>query len=110
MAAQKSHVGSSGGDDWAGSDSTSSSEEYEHSVGSLALEVIGQNWSGELVSGVALSCHMAMDLLCQEMRDACWVSSEPLGSPLSLCWQCREGSLAEEWEGQPQKPFSQWTG
>ena len=29
---------------------------------------------------VALSCHMAMDLLCQELRDACWVSSEPLGS------------------------------
>ena len=25
---------------------------------------------------VALSCHRATDLLCQEMRDACWVSSE----------------------------------
>ena len=25
---------------------------------------------------VALSCHMAMDLLCPEMTDACWVSSE----------------------------------
>ena len=29
----------------------------------------------------ALSCHMAMDFLCQEMRDACWDSSESLGSP-----------------------------
>ena len=34
--------------------------------------------------------------LCQEMRDACWDSSESLGSPLSLCSQCQEGSLTEE--------------
>ena len=31
---------------------------------------------------------MAMDFLCQEMRDACWDSSESLGS-------VGEGSLAE---------------
>ena len=48
----------------------------------LALEVIGQNWSGEVVSlslfledwelgRVALSCHMAVDFSCQEMSDAC---------------------------------------
>ena len=36
---------------------------------------------------------MTMDFLCQEMRDACWDSSESLGSPCSLCSQCREGSL-----------------
>ena len=29
---------------------------------------------------VALSCHMAMDLFCQEMRDAFWVGSESLDS------------------------------
>ena len=34
---------------------------------------------------MALSCHTAMDLLCQEMRDACWVSPRSRGSPLSLC-------------------------
>ena len=28
---------------------------------------------------VALSCHMALDLLCQEMRDACQDSSESQG-------------------------------
>ena len=37
---------------------------------------------------------MTMDLLCQEMRDACWASSESLGSPCSLCSQCQEGFLA----------------
>ena len=58
-----------------------------------AIEVIGQDWSSEVVAlfhedwdlrRVALSCHMAMDLLCQEMRDACWVSSESVGSVCSL--------------------------
>ena len=39
-----------------------------------------------------------MYLLHQEMRDACKVNSESLGVPCSLCSQCREGSLAEEWE------------
>ena len=34
---------------------------------------------------------MAMDLLCQEMRDACQESSESLGSPCLLCSQCLEG-------------------
>ena len=47
---------------------------------SLALNVIGKNWSGEAVSlfledwelaRVALSCHIALDLLCQEMHEAC---------------------------------------
>ena len=28
---------------------------------------------------VALSCHVAMDLLCQEVRDACWGSSRIAG-------------------------------
>ena len=46
---------------------------------SLALNVVGQNWSGEKVSlfledaelgRVALSCHVALDMLCQEMREA----------------------------------------
>ena len=50
----KSPVWSSGGDDWAGSESASSVEEYEHNVGSLALEVIGQNWSGVLSSSYHL--------------------------------------------------------
>ena len=66
-------------------------EHYEHNVGNLAIEVVGQNWSGEVISlyledwevgRVAPSCHLSVDLLCQEMRDAC-DSSESLGSPKS---------------------------
>ena len=100
----KSSVWSSGGINWAGSESTSSFEEYEQNVESLALEVIGQNWRGEMVSlfledwevgRVALSCHMAMDLLCLEMRDAFWVSSKSRVSPLSPCSQCQSSSLVE---------------
>ena len=81
---------------------------YEHNSECRALEVIAQEWSSEVVAflpkdwelgRVALSCHMAMDVLCQEMRDACWDSSESLGSPGSMCSQCWEDSLAEEWEG-----------
>ena len=80
---------SGGGDDWAGSEGTSSFGKYEHNADNLALEVIGQNWSGEVVSlfpedwepvRVALTCHIAMDHLCQELRDACWVSSKSRSS------------------------------
>ena len=57
-----------------------------------AIEVIGQDWSSEValflegweLGRVALSCHMAMNLLCQEMTDACWDSSGSLGSRCSL--------------------------
>ena len=55
-------------------------EYYEHNVGTLAIEVVGQKWSSDVISlfledwevgRVALSCHLSMDLSCQEMRDAC---------------------------------------
>ena len=68
-------------------------EEYEHNNECQATEVIRQDWSSEVAAlfledwelgRVALSCHMAMDFLCQEMRDACWDSSESLGSLCSL--------------------------
>ena len=68
-------------------------EEYEHNNECRAIEVIGQNWSSEVVAlfledwelgRVALSCHMAVDSLCQEMRDTGWESPEPLGCPWSV--------------------------
>ena len=77
---------------------------YEHNNECRAIEVIGQDRSSEVVAlfledwelgRVALS-HMAMDLLSQEMRDACWDSSESLGSPCSPCSQSQEGSSTEE--------------
>ena len=97
---KKSLVWGSNSVEWAGSEGTSSLEYYEHNVGNLAIEVVGQNWSSEVISlffedwevgRVALSCHLSMDLLCQEMRDAWRESSESLDSPRSLCSECQEG-------------------
>ena len=67
----KSPVWSSNGVGRAGSEEPSSLEYYEHNVGSLAVEVLGQHWSSEAISlfvedwevgRVALSCHLSMDL------------------------------------------------
>ena len=69
-------------------------EVYEHNSERRVIEVIWQDWSSEVVAvsledwepgRVALSCHMTMDFLFHEMRDACWDSAESLGSPCSLC-------------------------
>ena len=75
---------------------------------SLALEVIGQDWSGEVASlfleewelaREALSCHMALDLLCQEMKKRarkahCHSVRKPL-SPWKGC-DCEERSVLRE--------------
>ena len=72
-------------------------EYHEHNVDNFAIEVAGQNWSSEVISlfledwqvaRVALSCHLSVDLLCQEMRDVCKGSSESLDFPRSLCSEC----------------------
>ena len=49
-------------------------EEYGHNKECRAIAVIGQASEVVELGRVALSCHMAMDRLCQEMRDACWMS------------------------------------
>ena len=55
--------------------------------------VVGQNWSSEVISlfqedwevgRVAISCHLSMDFVCSEMRNACRESSDSLGSPRSV--------------------------
>ena len=69
MAAQKA-MWSSNDVEWAGSEDASSLEFHEHSVGNLALEVVGQNWSSEVISlfledlggWAAPCCHMSKDL------------------------------------------------
>ena len=57
------------------------------------IEVVGQNWSSEVISlfledeevgRMALSCHLSIDLLCQEMRDVRKGSPRSLESPRSL--------------------------
>ena len=50
LAAQKSLVWSSGGFDWAGGEGTSYFEDHEQNVDNPAPEVVGQNWSGKVVS------------------------------------------------------------
>ena len=68
------HVGS-----WTESEGTSSFGQCERNVESLALNVVERDWSGEHISfflkdfilaRVALSCHNALDLLCQETHEA----------------------------------------
>ena len=70
------------------SDTSLGCEVYDHNNECRAIEVIGQDWSSEVgelfledweLGRVALSCHMM-----EEMRDACWDSSESLGSPQSV--------------------------
>ena len=61
---------------WTESEGTSS--QCQHNVENLALNVMGQDQSGEKMSlfledwelaRVALSCHIALDMLCQEMHE-----------------------------------------
>ena len=63
---------------WTESEGTSSSEQCEHNVGSLALNVMEEDQSAEQISlsswwelaRVALSCHLSLNMLCQEMHEA----------------------------------------
>ena len=92
----------------SGSESILGYEVYEHNNECRALEVIGQDWSSEVVAFflegwelalVGLSYHMAWDLLCQEVKDACQESSLSRCSQCSqpsLCSQCLEDSLTVE--------------
>ena len=75
----------------------------------LLLHVIGQNWSGEKVSlfledwelaGVALSCHIALDVLCQEMHEACWLGCR---CPVPLCHSKESLSLTVDRLSQQRK-------
>ena len=82
----------SDGESWSESGGLSSSDLSGHNVASLALHVIGQNWSGEKLSlflvdwelvRVALTCHVALDMLCQEVHEAWWLGCRCQGSLLS---------------------------
>ena len=85
-------------DVWTQGECTPRCDVYDHNNECRALEVIGQDWSSEVVAPflddwefarVALSCPMALDIPCQEM-DACQDRSESQGSQCSLCSQCLE--------------------
>ena len=90
--------------------SSSSSEQYEHNVESVALNVMEQDQSGEKrslfledweLATVALSRHIALDMLCQEMheawslgsccQEACCLSKKAFLSPWTGCDHKGEG-------------------
>ena len=100
----KSPVWSGDGFEGERSESTSTLAYYDYNVDNLAIEVVGQNWSSAVISlfledwevgRVASRCHSSVDLVCQEMRDACMESSDSLDSPCSLCSECQRSSLVE---------------
>ena len=77
MGVQKSPDWDGDVDSWTESEGTSSSEECAYNAESLALNVVGQDQSGEKISlfledwglgRVASSCHISLDMLCQEMH------------------------------------------
>ena len=78
-AAQKSPMCESGDEAWSEGESASSSGSREGNVGNGALHVIGLCGPGDKLSlflkcweqaKVALSCHVALGKLCQEMQEA----------------------------------------
>ena len=86
---------SSNGVEWAGSEDASSLEYSEHNVRNLAIEVVGQHWTSEVISllleewevgRVALSFHLSLDFLCQEMR-MCVRGAQSRWVPLVHCVQ-----------------------
>ena len=77
MAVQKSPVWSDDGFEEERGEDASFVEFYEHNVDNLAIDVVGQHWTSQVISlflrdwevgRVALSCHLSMDLLCKELR------------------------------------------
>ena len=69
------------------------------------LKSLGKiNWSSEVISPfledwevgrVASSCHLSMDLLCQENETCMQGELRGLESPRSLCSECQRRSLVE---------------
>ena len=77
-------------------------EECEHNNECRAIQVVGQDWSSEVVAlfledwelgRVALSCHVAMDLLRQDMRDVCWEVGR-VQSPWAPLFHCVHSARA----------------
>ena len=82
-------------------DTSCGGEKYEHNnecQGSHRAELVKlvalflEDWE---LGRVALSCHMATDLLCQELRDACWWAQCQRSSRVELSQQ---QSLSLEWD------------
>ena len=65
---------------WSEDESASSTASHKGNMCNHALHVIGLHGCGDKISpflqdwelAKALSCHMALDTLCQEMKEAWW--------------------------------------
>ena len=86
MGCPKSPLWESGDETWSEDESVSSTSSREGNVGNDALHVIGLHGPGDKISlslkdwelaKATLSCHMALEMLCQEVRKA-WM----------LCCRC----------------------
>ena len=96
------------------SETSCGAEEYGHNNECRAIEVIGQDWSSEVVALFLQDWELDREwpsaaiwqwtFSAQEMRDACWVSSESLDSPLFTVITVPERFSCEP--SQQQKPFS----
>ena len=93
-AAQRVQRPRSGDEAWSDDESVSSSGSRESDVCNEALRVIGLYGLGDKVSlflkdwelaRVTLSCHMALDMLCQGMHEALCHSKKSLLSPRTGC-------------------------
>ena len=86
----KSPMWESEGEAWSEDEDASSTASREGNVCNDALHVVGLHGPGDKIAislqdwelaKVALTCHMALDMLCQEMHKAwwmLWLPDEPL--------------------------------
>ena len=81
MGCPKSQMWDSGDEAWSEDECVSSNGSREGNVGNDALHVIGLYGPGDKISlflkdwdlaKVALSCHMALNMVCLEMHEAWW--------------------------------------
>ena len=92
-AAQKSPMWESEGEAWSEDASVSSSGSREGNVCNDALHVIGLSGPGDKISlflqdwalaKMALSCHMALNMLCQEVHEA-WLGDATERPAVTAC-------------------------
>ena len=97
------------GEAWSEDESVSSTASHTGNMCNGALHVIGLHGLGDKLSlflqewelaKVALSCHMALDMLCQEMHEACHGMSALL-SPWTGCVTAEERDVVRgnKWKG-----------
>ena len=81
MGCPKSPMWESEGEAWSEDEDASSSAAMMRCTSSGCMGLLTRSLFScriRRLAKVALSCHMALDMLCQEMHEAWWLPSEPL--------------------------------